>query len=153
MNQVLQKRTVGIAVGLIVLSGLILAIYFLYHAYQPVTTQTGMFRNPLNNSGPDPWMTYYNGNYYLATTTWGGPSAGLTMRKAATIADLKRAASKRIWQDSTPGRCCNYWAPEFCLLNGPNGPRWYGYYTGGPVDCCDNQRIHVIESTSTDPMG
>jgi GH43 family beta-xylosidase len=75
------------------------------------------------------------------------------MRKASTIADLKRARPKKIWQDSTPERCCNYWAPEFFLLNGPDGLHWYGYYTGGPSACCDNQRIHVIESAGTDPMG
>jgi GH43 family beta-xylosidase len=136
-----------------VVAGLLLASYLLYPAQQPVPAQAGMFRNPLNNSGPDPWMTFYNGNYYLATTTWGGPSTGLTMRKASTIADLKSVTPKKIWQDLTPERCCNYWAPEFFLLNGPNGLHWYGYYSGGPESCCDNQRIHVIESAGTDPLG
>ena len=75
------------------------------------------------------------------------------MRKASTIADLKRATPKTIWEDLNPVRCCNYWAPEFFLLNGPNGLRWYGYYSGGPSSCCDNQRIHVIESAGLDPMG
>ena len=27
--------------------------------------------------------------------------------------------------------CCNMWAPEFHLINGPNGNRWYFYYTAG----------------------
>lgn len=139
--------------GLIALSSLLLAIYFFYPILQSVIAPTATFRNPLNDSGPDPWMTYYDGNYYLAATTWGDPFTGLTMRKAATIADLKSALPERIWQDWTPERCCNYWAPEFFLLNGPNGLRWYGYYSGGPASCCDNQRIHVIESAGTDPMG
>jgi GH43 family beta-xylosidase len=111
------------------------------------------FRNPLNNSGPDPWITHYDGHYYLATTTWGGAITGLTMRKAATIADLKEARPLTVWIDSTPIRCCNFWAPEFFLLDGPNGLRWYGYYTAGTMTCCDNQRIHVIESAGTDPLG
>ena len=98
-------------------------------------------------------MTYYDGNYYLATTTWGKSLTGLTMRKASTIADLKNTPPKRIWQDWNPERCCNYWAPEFFLLNGPDGLHWYGYYSGGPSKCCDNQRIHVIESVDTDLMG
>ncbi len=153
MGKILHKRILRILFGLLVLSGLSVASYFLYSARQSVTSPNGMFRNPLNKSGPDPWMTYYNGNYYLATTTWGGSSTGLTMRKASTIADLKRAAPKKIWQDSTPERCCNYWAPEFFLLDGPNGLHWYGYYSGGPSKCCDDQRIHVIESTGTDPLG
>ncbi len=117
-------------------------------AREPVT-----FRNPLNFSGPDPWMTYYQGNYYLAATTWGGSSVGLTMRSAATIAGLKSAPAVQVYRDSSTEHCCNYWAPEFFLLDGPNGPRWYGYFSGGPAKCCDGQRMHVIESASTDPLG
>ncbi|MBN1379811.1 MAG: glycoside hydrolase family 43 protein [Gammaproteobacteria bacterium] len=113
------------------------------------------FRNPLNDSGPDPWMTYYEGNYYLAATTWGGPDVGLTMRKAPTIYKLKEATPVQIWQDSAESRCCNYWAPEFFLLEGPNGLRWYGYFTGGAAgtDFVKTQFIHVIESAGTDPLG
>jgi glycosyl hydrolase family 43 len=90
--------------------GTILAILFV--SYFLTTAQSATFRNPLNNGGADPWMTYFNGNYYLATT-WGDPSVGLTMRRAPTIAALKAATPVRIWQDSTASRCCNYWAPEF----------------------------------------
>lgn len=121
----------------------------------PPPPPAGTFRNPLNNSGPDPWMTYYNGNYYLAATTWGGASAGLTMRKASTIAGLKAAEPVQVFQDATPSRCCNYWAPEFFLLDGPNGRRWYGYFTGGAAgsDFVRTQFVHVIESAGLDPMG
>lgn len=117
------------------------------------TERSGTFRNPLNFSGPDPWMTYYDGYYYLAATTMGDSSVGLTMRKAATIEELKRAQPVQIFKDLTPSRCCNYWAPEFYLLDGPDGPRWYGYYSGGPETCCDGQRMHVIESVGKDPLG
>jgi GH43 family beta-xylosidase len=153
MSAWLHGRTLVILLALIGLLGVLLVVYFLYLAPQLVAGPPGTFRNPLTNSGPDPWMTYYEGNYYLATTTWGGPRTGLTMRRAATIAELKKAAPVQVWQDSTPERCCNYWAPEFFLLDGPHGPRWYGYYTGGPAECCDGQRIHVIESAGTDPLG
>lgn len=113
------------------------------------------FQNPLLDSGPDPWMTYYEGNYFLAATTWGSPSVGLTMRKAPTVNELKKAPAVRIWQDSTVDRSSNYWAPEFFLLDGPNGPRWYGYFTGGApgTDFTKTQFLHVIESEGTDPMG
>lgn len=119
------------------------------------TEDDSTFTNPLAESGPDPWVTFHDGNYYLAATTWGGPSAGLSMRKAPTIQELKDAAPVQIFQDSTPDRCCNYWAPEFFLLDGPDGPRWYGYFTGGAAgdDFVNTQYMHVIESESTDPMG
>ena len=154
MARVLHSRAAKIAVlGLIPASALLFAVNFPRSTPHSEPNPAGTFQNPLIKSGPDPWMTYYEGNYYLATTTWGDATTGLTMRKAATIADLKSAPPQRVWQDSTPDRSSNYWAPEFFLLNGPNGPRWYGYYAGGPADCCDNQRIHVVESAGTDPMG
>lgn len=117
--------------------------------------EEGTFTNPLNESGPDPWVTYHDGNYYMAATTWGGPDVGLTMRKAPTIVELKDAEAVQIYQDSTSDRCCNYWAPEFFLLDGPNGLRWYGYFTGGATgdDFVNTQYSLVIESEGLDPMG
>lgn len=116
---------------------------------------TPTFTNPLNASGPDPWITWYDGHYYLATTTWGGPSVGLTLRKARTVEDLEQAEAVQVWRDDTPDRCCNYWAPEFFLLDGPDGLHWYGYFTGGAAgdDFVRTQFVHVIESAGTDPMG
>ena len=77
------------------------------------------------------------------------------MRKAKSINELKDAEPVQIWQDSTADRCCNFWAPEFFLLEGPNGPRWYGYFTGGAPgeDYVNTQFSLVIESEGTDPMG
>ncbi|MBZ0286812.1 MAG: family 43 glycosylhydrolase [Anaerolineae bacterium] len=112
--------------------------------------QPGTLRNPLNLSGPDPWLVYYEGHYYLAATTW---SSVLTMRKAPTLAGLKTATPEQIYFETDPSRCCNMWAPEFNLLDGPNGPRWYFYYSAGTADTLDNQHTHVLESAGTDPMG
>ncbi len=124
-------------------------------AVSEVETATKTFTNPLNEGAPDPWVTYYDGHYYLAATTWGAAEVGLTMRKAKTIAELKTAEAVQIWQDDNPDRCCNLWAPEFFLLDGPNGPRWYGYFTGGAPgeDYVNTQFMHVIESDGTDPLG
>lgn len=109
------------------------------------------FRNPLNvTGGADPWLTYYEGNYYLATTTW---RSDLTMWMSPTLAGLKTAEPVQIYYETDPSRCCNMWAPEFHLLDGPNGPRWYFYYTAGTAGPTDNQHLHVLESEGTDPMG
>lgn len=56
------------------------------------------FTNPLNDSGPDPWVTWYDEHYYLAATTWGDASVGLTMRQAKTISELKTAEPVQIWK-------------------------------------------------------
>lgn len=113
--------------------------------------QPGILRNPLNpNRGPDPWLVYYEGYYYLSATTG---TSEWTMRRSPTLAGLKTAAPLQIYAETEPSRCCNFWAPEFYLLDGPNGPRWYFYYTAGTSGTLDNQNMHVLESAGTDPMG
>jgi GH43 family beta-xylosidase len=118
---------------------------------QEATAQSTTFTNPLNTSnGSDPFMVFYNGNYYLTATTWND----IRITRASTIAGLKTTASTRVWSDTTASRCCNMWAPEMHLLNGPSGQRWYLYYTAGTSGSnLDNQRSFVLESSGTDPMG
>src|SRR5689334_5157146 len=113
------------------------------------------FRNPLNvDHGSDPWMQYYNGQYYLTATTWStNPSVGVTMKHATTIAGLIAATPVTIFSDATSTRCCNIWAPEFHLLNGPNGQHWYLYYVAGVAANTDSQRMYVAESAGLDPLG
>jgi GH43 family beta-xylosidase len=111
------------------------------------------FANPVKRNGPDPWLTHYNGSYYLATTTW---NSTITMRRSSTLGGLATAADTVVF--NLAGRangCCNMWAPEFHLLDGPNGPRWYMYYVAGQnvTDYNPTQRLHVLESAGTDPMG
>jgi len=114
---------------------------------QPAATT---FFNPLNShDGPDPWLQYYDGNYYLTTTQ----TSAIRMWKSPTLAGLATAKPAAIWVDSTPSRCCNMWAPEFHLLDGPDGQRWYLYYSAGTDGTLDNQRTHVLESSGTDPLG
>jgi GH43 family beta-xylosidase len=119
----------------------------------PTGGSSRTFTNPINRNGPDPWLQQYNGSYYLATTTW---NSTITMRRSTTLAGLATAADQVVF--NLAGRasgCCNMWAPEFHLINGPNGPRWYFYYTAGQnvADYNPTQRLHVLESAGTDPMG
>ena len=112
---------------------------------------THTFTHPLSLHGPDPYLTYYNGYYYLATTTWNNT---ITMRKAATMAGLATASDTVIQTLTRANGAGTMWAPNFHLLDGPDGQRWYMYYTAGqePFDL-GTQRIHVLESAGTDPMG
>lgn len=112
------------------------------------TLARATFRNPLKEQGADPWLVYHDGYYYLATTT----ATHIEMRKARRLGELAAAPDVTIWQDETPTRCSEVWASEFYLLDGPNGRRWYLYYTAS--DGRDDQhRMHVLESAGTDPMG
>lgn len=111
----------------------------------------GYLSNPLNAfGGADPWLVYHEGYYYLSTTTW---RSELLMTRSPTLAGLKTAIPVQIYVETDPSRCCNMWAPEFYLLDGPNGPRWYFYYSAGTSGTHDNQRTHVLESAGTDPLG
>jgi GH43 family beta-xylosidase len=107
------------------------------------------FTNPVKRNGPDPWLQYHNGSYYLTTTTW---NSTITMRRSTTLGGLATAPEQVIF--NLAGRangCCNMWAPEFHLLGG----RWYLYYVAGQnvSDFNPTQRLHVLESAGTDPMG
>lgn len=108
------------------------------------------FTNPLFVNGADPWLEYFQGNYYLTTTTW---TSQLVMRKAPTLAGLATATPINIWSESEFDRCCNFWAFEFHRLNGPNGWRWYVMYTSGREGTLDYQHLSVIESVGDDPLG
>lgn len=116
----------------------------------PDSIVSDTFLNPLYGNGADPWMVYFEGNYYLLTTTW---SSQLVMRKSPTLEGLRTAEPVYVWSDTEASRCCQFWAFEFHRLNGPNGNRWYLMYTAGNSSNLDGQKLHVLESATDDPMG
>jgi GH43 family beta-xylosidase len=115
-------------------------------------TGTGhTFSNPLDLHAPDPYLTYYNGFYYLAATTWNNT---ITMRRSATLGGLASAPDTVLFTLTNSNGNGTLWAPNFQLLNGPDGLRWYLYYVAGQTPFnLNTQKIHVLESAGTDPMG
>jgi len=112
-------------------------------------SSAGKFTNPIKRNGPDPWLQFHDGYYYLATTTW---NSTITMRRSRTLGGLSSAADQVVFNlAGRPNGCCNMWAPEFHLLNG----RWYLYYVAGQnvPNYNPTQRLHVLESAGSDPMG
>lgn len=107
------------------------------------------FTNPLVSSGADPQLTTFEDNYYLTYTT----GSDIRVRRADSLTRLRDAEEQIVWTDTEPERCCNVWAPELHRLEGSNGWRWYVYYTAGPLECCAEQRMHVLESEADDPLG
>jgi GH43 family beta-xylosidase len=111
----------------------------------------GTFRNPLKPVGPDPWLTYDDGWYYLSTTT----GASVKMRRAKHLAELKDAPDVVVWKDDDASRNRQVWAPEFHRI--PTGKdaqkaRWYLYYTASD-GVGAHHRMYVAESAGVDPMG
>ncbi len=117
-------------------------------ALNPVPMRT--FQNPLKVDGADPCLFFYDGYYYLSTTT----AVDVKLRRAKRIGDLKSAPDVEVWKDEDPGHNRDIWAPEFHLLDAKDGtgPRWYLYYTAsaGPEP---SHRMYVAQSAGTDPMG
>ena len=106
------------------------------------------FFNPLVSEGPDPWMVFHDGYYYFTRTV----GSRIDVRRARSVADIAGARDRTVWRDDTPGRAREIWAPEFYLLEGPSGPRWYLYYCASDGWHL-NHRCHVLESTGDTPLG
>jgi GH43 family beta-xylosidase len=122
-------------------------------AFNPLSSDAAVgFTNPVASApyGADPWMGFDNGYYYLAATTWNNQ---IVIKKAKSVAALPGATETVVYTGSAAASCCNVWAPSLHKLSGPNGTRWYLYYSAGTAACCDGQRSFVLESSGTDPMG
>lgn len=57
-----------------------------------------------------------------------------------------------MWTDTEPTRNAMMWAPELHLLDGPDGRRWYLYYSASDAADHLNHRVHVLEGDD-DPRG
>lgn len=105
-------------------------------------TNAEPFSNPLKEQdGSDPQIVWSGGYYYLLTTTW----TNVQITRATTLGGLKTGETKVVWEDDTPSRCCNMWAPEIQYLDGS----WYLYYTAGESGTTDGQHTHVLTGGAT----
>ncbi|WP_445738172.1 glycoside hydrolase family 43 protein [Mariniflexile sp.] len=108
----------------------------------PITTTT--FRNPVLDSGPDPWV-FKNGDEYFVTFTTGN---NITLVRTNKMSDLKNGTKKVIWIPPAGGmNSKEIWAPELHKINGA----WYVYYAASNGDN-NTHRMWVLENTSTDPF-
>jgi GH43 family beta-xylosidase len=102
------------------------------------------FTNPLKDSGADPWVFAWDGNYYYMNTT----GKNLTLWKTRDITDLANAEKKVVWSPE-PGKdwSKDLWAPELHRW----GSKWYIYFAAG-AGSGESRRIYVVENSSADPM-
>jgi GH43 family beta-xylosidase len=139
------------SVGAVLLLLLAIAVAAETRSAAPARAAT-TFTNPVAAApyGADPWLGYYNGYYYLAATTWNNQ---IVIKRATSVAALPGATENVIFTGTATASCCNVWAPSMHRLNGPNGYRWYFYYSAGTAACCDGQRSFVLESSGDNPLG
>ncbi|EIM82112.1 glycoside hydrolase family 43 protein [Stereum hirsutum FP-91666 SS1] len=124
-------------------SSAILGLYVL--ATSALLALGATFTNPIRDeNGSDPWMTYFDGYYYLTTTEW----TDVTITRATTVEGLKTGETTVAFSTTATAYCCNVWAPEIHLVNGI----WYIYYVAGTSDAA-NQHIQVLEGNADSPWG
>lgn len=108
------------------------------------TPKTTYFTNPLRTTGPDPWVTQKDGNYFYTYTNGNN----LTVYQTAKMSELGSAQSNVVW---TPPASGNYshdiWAPEIHYLNS----KWYFYFAADNGNDTTH-RIFVLESSATTPF-
>lgn len=111
---------------------------------QQVADTASLFRNPLLQSGPDPWVIRHNSFYYYMHTT----GVDIVMYKTRKMSDLGKAKQVRIWTPPAKGpNARDIWAPELHRINNT----WYIYYTAGSSDSIHPQHLFVMENKADDP--
>ncbi len=113
------------------------------------------FTNPIR-SGPDPWLTYWEGYYYYTATM--GPQR-LLVWKAPNLTDLHRTVPKTVY---VPGPECDFkglWSPEIHYFSagdfGEEFEGWYLYLAGNRKNAEGNAMpvMFVMKSLDGKPDG
>ena len=110
----------------------------------PAQSSAGVFRNPLLEHGPDPWVIQ-DGPWYYYMNSMG---SNLTIWRTKDMSDLRDAEKKVVW---TPPEGTQWskelWAPELHRFDG----KWYLYFA---ADAGKNEghRIYVLENAAVNPL-
>lgn len=110
----------------------------------PVTDTTTTFKNPLLPVGPDPWVVYQDGFYYVLHTTGGD----VRIYKTKKMSLLGSSRYSGVWSPPSSGPATrDIWAPELHRVNN----RWYVYYAA-VVAPNSQHRMYVLENEAADPL-
>jgi GH43 family beta-xylosidase len=102
------------------------------------------FTNPLLPSGPDPWVAFHDGMYYVTHSTGNA----LKLYRTHDVSQLSKAESKVVWTPPSTGmNSKEIWSPEIHRLNG----KWYFYYAADDGDN-NHHRMWVLENSSKNPL-
>ena len=114
---------------------------------EPITDppiESTTFKNPILNSGADPWV-FKNGDEYLVTFTTGN---NITLLRTNKMSNIKNATKKVVWTPPATGlNSKEIWAPELHKINN----KWYVYYAASDGNN-ENHKMWVLENTSEDPF-
>ena len=102
------------------------------------------FRNPITESGPDPFVVFFEEKYYYVYSAAGG----LYVSCAENIHKLKRDGKNVFVPPEGTMYSKEYWAPEIHLIDG----KWYLYVAADDGQNA-NHRMYVLESENGRPDG
>ncbi len=102
-----------------------------------------VFRNPIVDTGADPWVVFHDGKYVLCLAERGG----VVVRTARRLQDLAADPGALVWRPpSGQPYSKEVWAPECHFLDG----RWF-IYVAADDGANENHRMWVLQGTSRDP--
>ena len=106
-------------------------------------------RNPILDSGADPWAIRDDGWYYYTHTT----GSDITLWRSESLSGIGAGRRKTVWTPP-PGTAYSHdlWAPKILRFD----DRWYIYFAAGSGSTeprFADQRIWVLESRTDDPFG
>ncbi len=106
--------------------------------------ESSTFRNPILNSGADPWVIKDGDEYFVTFTT----GINITLLRTNKMSDLRNATTKVIWTPPASGfNSGEIWAPEIHKINN----KWYVYYAASDGNNI-NHRMWILENASNDPF-
>lgn len=109
----------------------------------PVAETSTTFKNPLLPSGPDPWVIYQDGFYYVMHTT----GSDLRIYKTKKMSELGTSTYRSVWSPPGSPATRDVWAPELHRING----KWYIYYAA-LVAPNTQHRMYALENDAADPL-
>ena len=122
-------------------------IVLLAGVFAAATCGAETLRNPLLDSGADPWVIWADGFYYYMNTL----GDRLEIRKTARIENLRDAERKVVWRAPARGPDSTaVWAPELHRIDG----KWFVYFTAADKAHNDDAHRHifVLENDAKDPL-
>ena len=97
----------------------------------------------LVETGADPWVTCYNGQFLYCRSS---DDRQIAVGKADHLADIAKDVQV-VWEATEDGHLSReVWAPELHRI----AHKWYIYFTAGLFD---QHRMYVLESVTDDPQG
>ncbi len=106
-------------------------------------------RNPILPIA-DPFVTYFEGSYYITGT---GTGTSVRIWASARLTSIGDAAGALVWapQEGQPLR--DIWSPSMFLLPYKGAEYWFIYVTASIDDTYEGHRLYVLQSQGRDPLG